>query len=154
MQVYQDPFTINVTGFSHQRSDLIMDWSWGEASMIKTLQTYPSYILSTGFLQSKNDPLLLFKNVDSFALQIKIGPNPFTDLIQISSNQEGIAINAIQLFDTHGILLHQMKGQFAGLHFYYQIHVQSLHDPTCYLVVYYSIGDLLIKSKCFKLIQN
>ncbi len=154
MPIYQDPFTINVTGSSHELSNLTIDWSWGEASIIKTLHDNPSYFLSTGFLQSKNDPFLLFKNLDSFALQIKIGPNPFTNLIQISTNQEGILIHAIQLFNSQGILLYQMKGYYNGLRFYHKIQIEALNNSICYLVVHYSIGDLLKRSKYFKLIQN
>jgi hypothetical protein len=154
MSVCQDPFTINVTGSSRQLSNITIDWSWGEASIIKTLHAYPSYILSTGFLQSKNDPLLLFKNLDSFALQIKIGPNPFTDFIQITMNQEGIAIHAIQLFNAQGILLYQMKGNYSGLGFYHKIKMEAHDNSIYYLVVNYTIGDFMTKSKYFKLIQN
>ncbi len=151
---WDDPYCMNVAGASHSIANLSVDWSLGEAPISHTLQAPPGYILSTGFLQSKNDPLLLFKNLDSFSLQIKVGPNPFTHIIQIAAHQEGVQIHAIQLFNSQGIILHQMKGQYAGLHFNYQIHTEALNNSICYLVVNYSIGDFLFKSKCFKLIQN
>lgn len=148
-----DPFAINISGGSGHIHNDIIDWSLGEAPIIKTLNN-SKLILTTGFLQNFYDPLLLFNEIENFALQIKVGPNPFTEQITIRVHQDGINIRAIRLFNYQGKPIAQYDGVFSGLAFYHNIQIQKLNNPVCYLLVEYTIADKIYKSKIIKLIQN
>jgi hypothetical protein len=147
-----DPFTINVTGNYSIIQNQFYDWSLGELA-IRSFNI-KSLFISLGFLQSQYYPLLQYNNVDSFALQIKIGPNPFSNYIIIQSEQDQLIINAIQLLDFQGNVLYQINGDYAGHCFYYKIPIKKLFNPLCFLIIRYTIADQLYKLKFFKLLQN
>jgi hypothetical protein len=97
---------------------------------------------------------LVYNNIDSFAFQIKIGPNPFSDYIIIQSEQDQVIINGIQLLDFQGKILYQLNGDHSGHHFYYKIPVKKLIHPLCILNIRYTVSGQIYKSKFFKLLQN
>ncbi len=150
---FLDPFTMNVAGYHAIIQNQIYDWSLGEFS-IRTLNAKPLTIFSMGFLQSIYSPLLQYNHIDSFALQIKIGPNPFSDYIIIQSKQDQIIINAIQLVDFQGNILYQLSGDYSGHDFYFKMPIKKLNNPICFLNIRYTISGQMNKSKFFKLLQN
>lgn len=148
-----DPYLINVTGSHSIINDLWCDWSVGEF-VTQTHKIPSTLLLSCGYLQSHYSPLLFFQDIDSFPIQIKIGPNPFSQFIIIQSQQDALIINSIQLIDFQGILLHELLGDYAGHHFYYKIPIQKLNNPICFLKINYTIDAQIYKSKYFKLLQH
>jgi hypothetical protein len=149
-----DPYSINVTGAFIQQNNLHFDWSVGEVDNFKILSWQKKYQFSTGFLQSIYFPQLLFQQLDSFAMQIEVGPNPFSNKIIIQSSVGDIIINSIQLFDFQGHSLYISIEQFSGLQFYKEIIVKKLQVPICFLEIKYTISDRIYKSKYLKLIQH
>lgn len=147
-----DPFTINVTGNYSIIQNQLYDWSLGELA-IRSFNI-KSLFISLGFLQSQYYPLLQYNNVDSFALQIKIGPNPFSSYIIIKSEQDQVIINSIQLIDFQGHILYQLNGDYSGHDFYFKMPVKKLINPLCFLNIRYTISGQINKSKFFKLLQN
>lgn len=148
-----DPFAINVSGNYKLIQHQMFVWSLGEFST-HTLNAKPLMIISLGFLQSNYYPLLQYNHIDSFALQIKVGPNPFSDYIIIQSEQDQIIINSIQLIDFQGNILYQLNGDYSGHDFYYKMPIKKLVNPFCFLNIKYTISGQIYKSKFFKLLQN
>jgi len=151
---YLDPISMNVNGGSSLTINYLFDWSFGEAPIIQTLSRNGCLVLTTGFLQNFYDPLLLFNQIDSFALQIKVGPNPFLDHIVTSVHQDGINIKSIQVLNFQGRLIYYQEGIFSGLSFYHEIQLGKLNNPVCYLLIHYTLASKIDKSKIIKLIQN
>lgn len=149
----KDPFTINVTGNHAIIQNKMYDWSLGE-SVISTFNCNPLLNISLGFLQSNYYPFLQFNNLDSFALQIKIGPNPFSNYVIIQSSQDQVIINSIQLVDFQGNILYQVNGSYSGHNFYLKMPIGKLINPLCFLHINYTISGQIYKSKFFKLLQN
>ena len=150
---FLDPFTINVLGNDKLIQHQLFNWSVGEFS-IRTLNAKPLLIISLGFLQSNYYPSLQYNHLDSFALQIKIGPNPFSNYIIIQSKQDQVIINSIQLIDIHGTILYQLNGDYSGHDFYYKMPIKKLINPLFFLNIRYTISGQIYKSKFFKLLQN
>jgi hypothetical protein len=149
-----DPYTLNVVGNAHQFNNLKLDWSVGEVAIFKLADWQKQFILSSGFLQSNYTPLALYQQIDSFALQIKVGPNPFSNRIIIQSKVDGIIITSIQLHDFNGAILYSSMEYFSGIQFYKEIIVDKLMIPICFLEIKYTISDHIYKSKYIKLIQH
>jgi hypothetical protein len=112
------------------------------------------FILSSGFLQSNYSPLSLYQQLDSFAMQIKVGPNPFRNRIIIQSKVDDMIITSIQLHDFNGTILYSSMEYFSGIQFYKEIIVDKLMIPICFLEIKYTISDHIYKSKYIKLIQH
>jgi hypothetical protein len=150
----QDPYCINVSGHSHQMQGLLLDWSFGEPGPIQSWFAQIGMVLTTGYLQSFSDPLLLYQKLDSFDLQIKVGPNPFNNSIYLQSKQDGIVIYKIQMISSSGVMVYFSNESYAGYCFFKIIAVPKLADPIYYLTVYYRIANTLEKFKTYKLIQQ
>jgi len=149
-----DPYTLNVLGNTYQFNNMALDWSVGETPLIQMLDLQKQYQLSTGFLQGSYYPQLLYQQLDSFSIQIKVGPNPFTNKIIIQSKVDELAITFIQLIDFQGNKLYSSSETFSGIHFYKEIIVKKLIVPICFLEIQYIISDHIYKSKYLKLIQH
>ena len=149
-----DPYTLNVTGNAFQFNNMSLEWSVGETPLIKMLDLQKQYQLSTGFIQGSYYPQLLYQQLDSFAIQIKVGPNPFTNKIIIQSKVDELTITSIQLIDFQGHSLYSSSEPFSGIHFYKEITVKKLIVPICFLEIQYTISDHIYKSKYLKLIQH
>jgi len=87
-------------------------------------------------------------------MQIKVGPNPFTNKIIIQSKVDELTITSIQLIDFQGNKLYSSSEPFSGIHFYKEITVKKLIVPICFLKIQYTISDHIYKSKYLKLIQH
>lgn len=147
------PHVINSNGGTVLISQMWVDWNVGDlAATYKTVQ-HPVLFLTTGFLQSDPDVLLLFKDFSSFGEQIKIGPNPFYSGIHIYCKQVGITILSIRIMDSKGNLNQYIKGPFSGLAFEKQIEIQKGKDPFYFVQIGYTISNSVSLNKTFKLIQ-
>jgi hypothetical protein len=149
-----DPFSINIVGNFRQIHAIHFDWSIGEAAMANTHTAPNNLVLSTGFLQSIYYPLHLYQQIDSFDIQIKVGPNPFTNRIIIQSRVDEMIVKEIKLIDFQGNLLYLTNISYSGLQLYHEILIGKLLYPVCFLSIRYCIGDAIYKSKYFKLIQK
>ncbi len=153
-QHFLDPYTMNVMGSASQISNISFDWSIGEAPIAQMLNWQAQFQLSTGFLQSSYYPQLLFKHLDSFEVEIKVGPNPFSDRIIIQSKVDEIMITGIQLIDFQGKVLFTSTELFSGIQFYKEINIRKLLFPICFLQIQYIISDRIYNTKYLKLIQH
>jgi hypothetical protein len=149
-----DPYTMNVIGNAYQFNNLAFDWSVGEGPIVQMLDLQKQFQLSTGFLQSRYSPQLLYQQLENFAVQIKVGPNPFSDRIIIQSKVDDLIINGIKIIDFDGKILFNSNEQFSGLQFYKEIIIGKLIKPLCFLQIQYTISDHIYQSKYLKLIQQ
>lgn len=151
---YDDPFCQNVFGGTQQtHSGVIVDWNLGESICTETLISKSGLIISTGFLQNKNNSELLYKNVDSFDLSIKVGPNPIQHNITIASNQEGIVIKNILITNGNGRFIQEIKGDFSGVHFKKIITLNENDSGLIYVFIRFMVGDKINRLKIVKLIK-
>jgi hypothetical protein len=130
-----------------------IDWGLGEMASAFTVLQNPSILLSTGYLQSNYDIVSLFNQLDSFGLQIKVGPNPFYNTLRIYCAQDGLDIMAIKVFDSHGVIIKNISGPFSGLQFDQTIQIQKLSTPICLIHIQYKIANLYSRQRIYKLIQ-
>ena len=148
-----DPYTINSIGGSIYTNQMSVDWGLGEMASTFKIDHTPSILLSTGYLQSSYDIVSLFNQLDSFGLQIKVGPNPFYNTLRIYCALDGLDIMAIQIFDSHGVVIKNIRGPFSGLQFEQTIQIQKLSTPICLVYIQYKIANLYSRQRIYKLIQ-
>jgi len=148
-----DPNTINCNGGCISLNKIIIDWTAGDVGNTIKYNAKPFIIISTGYLQNDYDASALFRTMGNFGLQIKVGPNPFTNNIHISCAQTGMDIISIALYDNVGNGFNLIKGPFSGLLFEKNIYIHQLSNPICYLKVHYIIANKYELSRTFKLIQ-
>jgi hypothetical protein len=149
-----DPFSINTSGNTGKMYHLVLDWSVGESPLFCASLSISNWRLSFGFLQNDFNKNLLFGSLDSFGIQIKVGPNPFSHKLIIRCQQEGITITELHLIDLSGHTLYHKKGLFAGIDYYQEIILQKLNVGTCSLIVYLLINNRSRTSRTFQLLQN
>lgn len=150
---YLDPFCQNIASGSKPGSNLILDWSMGEALCTETTISKANILLSSGFLQNQNEAILTFKNIDSFKLKILIGPNPIHKYFTIACAQDGIDILHIKIIDAWGHSIQEIKGPFSGLNFKKQINFISENKGVYYLIVNYVLVGRFTSYKVFKLFK-
>lgn len=149
-----DPFSINSSGGSRRLGDLLLDWSLGESPMIASILPILNWRISFGFLQNDYPKNILFSTLDSFALQIKVGPNPFSHKLIIQCEQEGIAITELHLINLSGQTLYHKKEAYAGLYYYQEINLEKTHAGNCILIVYLMINSRNRITRTYSLLQN
>jgi hypothetical protein len=149
-----DPFSINSSGSAGKLGDLLLDWSLGESPIVASILPTSNWRLSFGFLQNDYPKNLLFSNLDSFAIQIKVGPNPFSHKLIIQCQQEGITITELHLINLSGQTLYHKRGEYAGLHYYQEINLEKTHTGTCLLTVYLCINNRNRIARTYSLLQN
>lgn len=148
-----DPHTINSIGGTIYSNQMRIDWGLGEMASTFKINHTPSILLSTGYLQSSYDIVSLFNQLDSFGLHIKVGPNPFYNTLRIYCALDGLDIMAIQIFDSHGVVIKNIQGPFSGLQFEQTIQIQKLSTPICLVYIQYKIANLYSRQRIYKLIQ-
>ena len=148
-----DPYTINSNGGSKIVNQLIVDWTLGNMGNTFTYTTRPALMISSGYLQDSYDVKNLFQQIDSFGLQIKVGPNPFQNTLHIYCAQDGLDIIAIKLFDSQGKVIKNILGPFSGIGFDQILQIQKLSNPICYLQIQYKVADEFILQRTYKLLQ-
>lgn len=149
-----DPFSINTSGGSNRLGDWLFDWSLGESPMLSSIAPKLNWSVSFGFLQNDYPKNLLFSTLDSFALQIKVGPNPFSHKLIIQCQQEGVVITELHLINLSGQTLYHKRGEYAGLNYYQEINLEKVHTGTCLLIVYISINNHNRIARTYSLLQN
>ena len=148
-----DPYSINCNGGSKLVNQLIVDWTLGNMGNTFTYTTRPGLMISSGYLQNSYDVKVLFQQLDSFGLQIKVGPNPFQNTLRIYCAQDGLDIITIKLFDNQGIIIKNIMGPFSGIEFDQILQIQKLSNPICYLQIQYKVANEFILQRTYKLLQ-
>lgn len=151
---YYDAKTMSIAAGSNLINKEILDWSLGEAIAIYTWTDSNQYLLSSGFLQNKNDDRALYASHRAFGEQIKVGPIPTIGLLKINAKETGITIKGVQLFNELGMLIIEKKGVYAGHNYAQEIKINNLQNGFYYLIVHYIIADLLIEYKIIKIIKQ
>lgn len=153
-QIGWDPASMNTTGNSSKIGNLLLDWSVGEAPLIASSFSIPHWQISFGFLQNDFNKNLLFSSQDSFAIQIKVGPNPFSQKLIIQCAQEGISITELHLINIWGQTLYHQKGIHAGINYHHEILMDQVNAGACLLMVYLLINNQNSFCKTYRLLQN
>jgi hypothetical protein len=148
-----DPYALNSNGGTTTINQMTIDWSVESLSNTLTFNNKPAMLISTGFLQNGYDVLTHFNQLENFGLQIKVGPNPFTNFIHIYCSQDGIDILGIQVYSSQGLLIKNVVGPFSGLQFAQTIALQKLSTPIYFVQVKYIVANKYMLNKTFKLIQ-
>lgn len=148
-----DPYTLNCNGGSKLVNQLIVDWTFGNMGNTFSYTTRPALMISSGYLQNSYDVKALFQQLDSFGLQIKVGPNPFQNTLHIYCAQDGLDIITIKLFDSQGIMIKNILGPFSGIGFDQIWQIQKLSNPICYLQIQYKVANEFILQRTYKLLQ-
>ena len=148
-----DPYTINSIGGSIYTNQMNIDWGLGEMASTFKINHTPSILLSTGYLQSNYDIVSHFNQLDSFGLQIKVGPNPFYNQLRLYCEQDGVDIMAIKVFDSHGVIIKNISGPFSGLQFDQTIQIQKISTPICLVHIQYKVANTYSRQRIYKLIQ-
>jgi hypothetical protein len=148
-----DPYVINCNGGSTLVNQIIIDWTVGNMGNTFSAISRPALILSTGYLQNSYNVTALFKQIDSFGLQIKVGPNPFRNTLHIYCAQDGLDIITIKLFDSQGIMIKNILGPFSGIGFDQILQIQKLSNPICYVQIQYKVANEFILQRTYKLLQ-
>ncbi len=148
-----DPYEINCSGGSYFVNQLMIDWTTGNMGNTFSYASQPTLILSTGYLQNNYHVTALFKEIEAFGLQIKVGPNPFQNTLQMLCAQDGLDIVSIKIYDSQGVIIKSMTGPFSGLQFDKKIQMQKLSNPICYVQIKYSVASTFILQRTYKLLQ-
>lgn len=150
---YLDPFSQNIASGSKPASNLILDWSMGEALCTETIVSKANILLSSGFLQNQNEAIFTFNNIDSFKLKILIGPNPIQKHFTIACAQDGLDILHIKVVDAFGNTIQEIKGPYSGLNFKKQINFISENKGIYYVIINYLLVGRFTSYKVFKLLK-
>ena len=148
-----DPFCENIASGNTINQEYTFDWNMGEPLSLATMNLGGRSIYSSGFLQNRNEVELTFKQLDSFNVKITIGPNPTTNHIVISCNQDGMIIETIKIMDAFGNTIKDIIEPAAGLYYKKQIALTSFNAGVYLMLVKYSIADKIIGFKLVKLIK-
>ena len=147
-------FGFNPIGNTKYLPPLVVDWTGGECLQLTASSPYLKWILSFGFLQNDYDKAMLFKSLDSFGWQIKVGPNPFSNYLIVQCKQEGIVITKILLSDLSGKLLYQSNGMYSGTAFHKRIHIAQISAGSYLLLIYFIVGNGVKQMRSYTLLQN
>ena len=148
-----DPIVLNSNGGNVLLNSILLEWNVGELAQTYSIQSRPFFFLTTGYLQNGYDITLLFSKLSKFGEQIKIGPNPFHQLIHIYCAQEGLNINSIHIIDSKGVHIKSLAGPFSGLNFDKTIAIEKHSDPLYFIQINYTVANAISLTTIYKLIQ-
>lgn len=151
---YFDTKTMSVASKSHCINNELLDWSLGEAIAIHTWTDSSKYLLSSGFLQNKNNDRALYESNHLFGEQIIAGPIPTSNLITLRSKTTGLTINGVKLYNDQGKLIAERKGIYASHNYTEAFWLNQLQNGFYYLIVYYTIAGLSNEIKIIKIIKQ
>lgn len=104
------PQTVNVTGGSHRKGNVRLDWSVGEMALVNTLSSpQTGQIITNGVLQPLTTVVISNNGIRTRPFdknEIRILPNPTRDLLAVSMNMKYEGTATIRLFDVLGNLLY------------------------------------------------
>ncbi|MFZ9242353.1 MAG: T9SS type A sorting domain-containing protein [Sediminibacterium sp.] len=139
-----DPLGLAIQGGSktlHSEQDsIIMDWSIGQPAVLDSFNKDASLIVNTGFLQNKNCDKCLYKSLDSFLVQVKIGPNPTEHNLYTHINQLGLIWQGWEMYNLEGKLLERRVINLSGLRLQYTINLSN-YSKGMYFLKYYFLID-------------
>jgi hypothetical protein len=138
-----DPFSLAIQGGSktlHNEQDrILLDWSIGQPASFDVFNKDYPITISGGFLQNKNCDRCLFKTLDSFLVQLKMGPNPVEHFLSIQINQAGIIWQGAEIYNMEGRLIQKMDVKLSGLHLKYILnfnqYAKGIYFLKCYFLV-------------------
>jgi Secretion system C-terminal sorting domain len=140
-----DPLGLAIQGGSktlHSEQDsIIMDWSIGQPAVLESFHKDASLCINTGFLQNKNCDQCLYKSLDSFLVQVKIGPNPTEHNLFIQINQAGLIWQGWEIYNMEGKLLERKVINLSGLRLQYTINLSHYTKGIYFLKCYFLIDQ-------------
>jgi hypothetical protein len=140
-----DPLGLAIQGGSktlHSEQDcIIMDWSIGQPAVLESFKKDASIFINTGFLQNKNCDQCLYKSLDSFLVQVKIGPNPTEHNLFIQINQAGLIWQGWEIYNMEGKLLERKVINLSGLRLQYTINLSHYTKGIYFLKCYFLIDQ-------------
>jgi hypothetical protein len=147
------PTIISVNADSKAIEGIIWDWSFGEQLLVHTLYFDKNFILTTGFLQNDFGLGINLKILELTTL-FKIGPNPIIQNLKISSDQNGIVIQKIEMISEQGHLLKIIHGPFSGIQFEQNLSFASANTGVYFIAINYVVGNSIYKRQIFKVIKQ
>ena len=139
-----DPLGLAIQGGSksiHSEQDsIIMDWSIGQPACFDLINKNYPITISSGFIQNKNCDQCLYKSLDSFLVQVKIGPNPTEHNLYTHINQSGLIWQGWEMYNMEGKLLERRVINLSGLRLQYTINL-SHYSKGIYFLKYYFLID-------------
>ncbi len=146
-QLQIDPVGTTNNGGQNKLTNVIVDWSMGEAFSIVTVVSKTNALYSTGFLQGVMDPQVQFSSADNWENSFQLGPNPIFQNSWLRVNDANLRITKLELLNSVGQIIHVMTGPFSGIRFSKQIPMGSANTGNYYLLIYYVVGELYLKMK-------
>ncbi len=139
-----DPLGLAIQGASksiHSEQDsIIMDWSIGQPACFDLINKNYPITISSGFIQNKNCDQCLYKSLDSFLVQVKIGPNPTELYLYTHINQAGLFWQGFEVYNLEGKLIDRIIVKLSGLRLQYTINL-SHYTKGMYFLKYYFLID-------------
>ena len=87
--------------------------------------------------------MCLYKSIDSFLVQLKIGPNPVDHFLYIQINQAGIIWQGAEIFNTEGRLIQRIELKLSGLQlqnaFNFNQYAKGVYFLKCYFLIDHQI---------------
>ena len=148
-----DPYAINNNGGKFAITNMHLDWTLGDIGNTHIYNYNNNILLSTGFLQNAYDFSAVYKQLEIFGEQIKVGPNPFSNSIHLSCAQDGMEIISIEMYNQAGICIKKIQGPYAGYNFDMLIPIEKLTFPICLMQIKYCVANQWILYKSLKLVQ-
>ncbi len=140
-----DPFSLAIQGGSialaHEQNSIIIDWSLGQPAAGELFNKDYSIFISNGFLQNKNCDRCLYKNIDSFLVQLKIGPNPIVQYLYMQLNQAGIFWQGVDIYNLEGKLIQRTKVNQSAFQLRYNINFNGYPKGIYFLKCYFLIDQ-------------
>lgn len=139
-----DPFGLAIQGGSksvyYEQNSMMLDWSIGQPACVDIFNKLYPITISSGFLQNKNCDQCLYNSLDSFLVQVKIGPNPTEHSVFIQINQAGLIWQGWEMYNVEGKLLEKKLLNLSGLRLQYTINLSN-YSKGIYFLKYYFLID-------------
>lgn len=153
-----DPFSLAVQGGSktlHTEQDsILLDWSIGQPVAFELYNKDYPVSVSHGFLQNKNCDKCLYTSIDSFLVQLKIGPNPVDHSLYIQINQAGLIWQGADIFNTEGRLIQRIELKLSGLQLQYAFNFNQYAKGVYFLKCYFLIDHQIPITKTIQIYKT
>jgi hypothetical protein len=150
-----DPMGLATQGGSkpvHTEQDsIIIDWSVGQPISTAVFDRGYPIMISTGFIQNKNCDRCLYKNIDSFLISLKIGPNPVNTLLNIQLKQTGVIWQGIDMYSIEGKLIQRIQLNLSGMQLNYIMDCSHYLSGVYFIKCYFLIDQEFLITKIFQI---
>ena len=154
--------TVNTTGESKKLSQQAphfagysFEWNVGESAAITSMQS-DQLLFTNGLLQYRFEQLLEINRVATFlADEVKVGPNPLKDLVEINILHGLKGKLIIELVDSKGNKLKQVQLQYNGIGVFEKWNLSGLTAGQ-YLISISQLDPItgrLVKSGCYQIVK-